>query len=86
MHWADAAYAGATDEVLVDWAENMWWSIWIRQSHVNFIGMWKKRFEKEDRKAERARLEVEAKFEEEKIEQAQREKMMGRLRRLKMSL
>ncbi|KAI8934626.1 hypothetical protein NX059_008319 [Plenodomus lindquistii] len=86
MHWADAAYAGATDEVLVDWAENMWWSIWIRQSHVNFIGMWKKRLEKEDRKAGRARLEVEAKFEEEKIEQAQKEKMMGRLRRFKMSL
>lgn len=55
MCWTDAAYAGATDEVLVHWAKEMWWCVWSRQSRVNYVGMWKRRFEKEDRKSEAAR-------------------------------
>lgn len=79
MHWAEAVHAGVTDEVLVKWAKTMWWPIWVRQSHVNFIGMWKKRFEKEDRK--------EAKrVDEEKAAEAARMKISERLSRLKMSL
>jgi hypothetical protein len=31
----------------------MWWHIWVRQSHVNYVGMWKKRFKREDWKAEK---------------------------------
>lgn len=76
MHWSAAAYAGATDEVLQKWAQTMWWHIWIRQSHVNFIGMWKKRFEKDDRKTEKARQE----------EDAAKMKILGRLQRLNASL
>ncbi|KAH7090615.1 hypothetical protein FB567DRAFT_491534 [Paraphoma chrysanthemicola] len=51
MQWMDFVYAGATDEDLTSWAEEMWQHVWVRQSHVNYVGMWKKRFEKEDRKA-----------------------------------
>ncbi|KAF2847794.1 hypothetical protein T440DRAFT_491768 [Plenodomus tracheiphilus IPT5] len=36
MHWAEAAHAGATDKALVEWAKNIWWLVWIRQSHVNY--------------------------------------------------
>lgn len=28
----------------------MWWCIWVRQAAVNYVGMWKRRFEKEDSK------------------------------------
>jgi len=52
MAWTDAQYAGATDGVLVRWAEEVWWSVWVRQCVVNYRGMWKRRFEKKE-KAER---------------------------------
>ncbi|KAF2017240.1 hypothetical protein BU24DRAFT_478321, partial [Aaosphaeria arxii CBS 175.79] len=55
MAWADS---GAEDKVLVRWVREMWWPIWMRQSRVNWVGMWKKRFEKED--ARRAKVELEA--------------------------
>lgn len=54
MAWADALYAGATEEVLVNWATEMWWPIWIRQCHVNYVGRWKRKFEKETEKDEKA--------------------------------
>lgn len=47
MCWSDS---GASDEMLKGWAKNMWWTIWVRQSRINYVGMWKKRFEKEDAK------------------------------------
>lgn len=50
MTWANAAYAGATNKVLVHWAKDMWWPVWQRQSRVNYVGMWKRKFEKEDKK------------------------------------
>lgn len=53
MAWVDSVYAGATVEALTNWAKQMWWPIWIRQSHVNYVGMWKRRFEKEDQNAEK---------------------------------
>lgn len=53
MNWADAAHAGVTDAVLVAWAREMWWHVWVRQSWRNYVGMWRKRFEREDRKVER---------------------------------
>lgn len=73
MQWTEATYAGALDKALVDWAKEMWWHIWNRQCHVNYVGMWKKRFMKEDMKAEKLRAEENAqamiKMEEEKISQ-----------------
>ncbi|KAI4637112.1 hypothetical protein J4E93_010628 [Alternaria ventricosa] len=50
MAWTDAQYAGATDGVLVRWAEEVWWSVWVRQCVVNYRGMWRRRFEKAGRK------------------------------------
>jgi len=87
MQWAAAAYAGATDKILRDWSQTMWWHIWMRQSHVNFVGMWKKRFEKEDRKAESSRQkETDAKVDEENLTEGEGAKILGRLRRLNKSL
>lgn len=48
--WTEAVYYGATDDTLVSWAKDMWWPVWVRQSHVNYVGMWKRRAEKEDKK------------------------------------
>lgn len=48
MDWAGS---GAEDAVLVKWAKEIWWHVWARQLRVNYVGMWKRRFEKEDRKA-----------------------------------
>jgi hypothetical protein len=39
--------------VLVQWAMEMWWVVWGRQCRVNYQGMWKVRFAKEDKKRER---------------------------------
>lgn len=58
MCWTDAVYAEATEHDLFEWAKHMWWPIWVRQSHVNHMGMWKRRFEKEDKK-EKVRFEAE---------------------------
>ncbi|KAL1792284.1 hypothetical protein ACET3X_008791 [Alternaria dauci] len=59
MQWTDAKHAGATDDELVQWARDMWWCIWVRQAAVNYVGMWRRRFDKEDsrkrREAEGAR-------------------------------
>jgi hypothetical protein len=82
MHWTDAVYAGATDAILVAWAKEMWWSIWIRQSNVNYTGMWKERFNKEDKKAEKARLEEEVQAKAEELVKKDREKIMRRLKML----
>jgi hypothetical protein len=94
MQWTDATYAGATDEVLVKWARDMWWSIWIRQCHTNYVGLWKTRFAKEDKKAEGMRVEEEeakrkaeeAKLKAEEMVKANREKLLGRLKVLNRSL
>lgn len=56
MCWSDS---GARDAVLVKWVQNMWWAIWIRQARVNYVGMWRKRFEKEDTKVAKVREEAE---------------------------
>jgi hypothetical protein len=45
----------------------MWWNIWVRQCVVNWRGMWAKRFEKEDAKAEKAKEAEEEKGRKEKI-------------------
>jgi hypothetical protein len=92
MNWADAAYFGATDRVLVDWAKEMWWHIWIRQSHTNYVGMWKKRFEKEDRKIEKKReddemeaKEAEAETKAKELAKTNRESVTMRLRAMNLS-
>jgi hypothetical protein len=70
MEWTAATYAGATDKVLATWARDMWWHVWIRQSHTNYVGMWKKRFEKEDRREEKKR--------DKEVERVRAEEMVGR--------
>ncbi|KAF2178712.1 hypothetical protein K469DRAFT_598713 [Zopfia rhizophila CBS 207.26] len=47
MDWADS---GASDEVLVKWAREMWWACWVRQGVRSWVGMWKRRLEREDKK------------------------------------
>jgi hypothetical protein len=86
MQWADATYAGATEQDLVKWAQEMWWIVWIRQCHVSYVGMWKKRFEKEDMKAEKMREEEEGKTRAEGMVKADKEKIKQRLERLNLSL
>jgi hypothetical protein len=88
QQWTDAVYAGATDVDLVRWASEMWWCVWVRQAAVNYVGMWKKRFGKEDERVMRAGVEVEmGKREEEEslvVEASgeRMEKVRGRLARL----
>jgi hypothetical protein len=45
MAWADCE-APESVLVLVTWATEMWWPVWVRQCHVNYVGMWKRKFEK----------------------------------------
>jgi hypothetical protein len=54
MAWADTE---VEDKVLVDWAREMWWPIWVRQCHVNYVGMWKRKFEKAEAKEAKKRME-----------------------------
>jgi hypothetical protein len=86
INWTDATHAGATDAVLINWAREMWWHAWIRQSHTNYVGLWKRRFEKEDRKAEKEREVEKARAKAEEMAKADRERIMGRLRMLNMGL
>lgn len=84
MRWMDS---GAGDKVLVEWVREVWWAVWVRQSWVNYVGMWKRRFEKEDRKKEREKEKMqeegveraEAKRREEEV-LARKEKILGRLK------
>lgn len=92
MNWADATYLSATDRVLLDWAKEMWWHMWIKQSHTNYVGMWNKKFEKEDRGKERQReeekmkaKELEAKNKAEELVKANKERIMMRLKAMNMS-
>jgi hypothetical protein len=90
MHWTDATYAGATDQVLVDWVEKMWWHIWMRQSHTNYVGMWKHKFARDDQKAEKKKVEgerrVDVKKKVEEMAMSSRDKIMTRLRVLNNDL
>jgi hypothetical protein len=68
----------------------MWWCIWVRQAAVNYVGMWKRRFEKEDSKKTReveSEKDVELK-EVPKVEvvEDRPEKVRGRLNRLNAGL
>ena len=67
MDWTSAKYLGASDQILIEWAKEMWWHTWIRQSHTNYVGMWKKRLKKEDSKAEKRRAEEEMRTKSEKL-------------------
>lgn len=86
MQWTDAIDAGATEQDLVKWAETMWWHVWIRQSHTNYVGMWKKRFEKVDRKAEKKRAEEEVASKAADVAEKEKSKIMARLGRVNASL
>lgn len=86
MQWTDAKDAGATEQDLVQWAEDMWWHIWIRQSHINYVGMWKRRFEKEDKKTEKKRVEEEAASKATKVAEMEKSKIVSRLGRVNASL
>jgi hypothetical protein len=51
MCWSDSIIG---DGALVEWVKRAWEPIWWRQSRVNYVGMWKHRFEREDAKAAKA--------------------------------
>jgi hypothetical protein len=59
MRWTDAQYAGATDDELIQWAREAWWCIWMRQAAVNYVGLWKRRFRREDDKKAKAAQSLE---------------------------
>jgi hypothetical protein len=97
MHWTDATYAGATDEVLVDWVEKMWWHIWMRQSHTSHVGMWKHKFARDDLKVEKKKKkkeneiekstdDVKTKIEEMAMSMSSKDKILARLKVLNSSL
>lgn len=97
LYWRDAVEAGFKEEGLVKWAQDMWWTIWVRQCVVNWRGMWAKRFEKEDAKTEKAKKAEEERAEKERIEEEERvkaeelvrahkRKIMGRLEGLNRTL
>jgi len=71
---------------LIQWAEDMWWHIWIRQSHTNYVGMWKRRFEKEDKKAEKKRVEEVAMSKAAEVAEVEKSKIVARLGRMNASL
>lgn len=85
MDWTVARYLGASDQILVEWAKEMWWHTWIRQSYTNYVGMWKKGFEKEDRKAEKKRAEEEMRTKSEKSVEAEEERITAKLKALNLS-
>jgi len=37
-------------EVLVTWVKEMWWVVRGRQWRINWVGLWRKRMEREDKK------------------------------------
>lgn len=82
MAWADTE---VEDKVLVDWAREMWWPIWVRQCHVNYVGMWKRKFEKAEAKEAKKKTEVgdswlraeEAENEMEMMRKQQEERQRG---------
>ncbi|XPS72300.1 hypothetical protein M3J09_004467 [Ascochyta lentis] len=90
LQWRDAIARGFGEGALVQWARDVWWCVWVRQCVVNWRGMWARRFEKEDVKAEKARVEEEELVEKESAQREFRakaeelvrknkEKMLGRL-------
>ena len=83
MCWSDC---GVRDEILVSWVQEMWWGIWVRQAWVNYVGMWKRRFEKEDEKGKKQKKDEEAgKALEEKEQrdmEAKRQRILKRLEAL----
>jgi hypothetical protein len=86
MHWTDATFAGATEVALMNWAKEMWWHIWIRQSHTNYVGMWKKRFEMEDKKVEKKKQEKQEENRAEALKKAEKEEILARLEVVNMRL
>ena len=84
MNWVDSE---ASDEILISWAKEMWWCVWVRQCWVNYTGMWKSRFAKEDEKLAREKesTEEEGKSKgETKIKGENREKREKILERLRL--
>lgn len=97
LQWRDAIAAGCSEGELVQWAQELWWVVWVRQCVVNWRGMWAKRFEKEDAKAEKARKaeververekqEGEARARAEELDKLRNEKVLGRLKALNQAL
>lgn len=76
MNWADAEVEEAD---LVKWTQDMWWPVWARQFRTNYVGMWKKRMEKEDKNAEAKKLEEKKKTTEQSEANENMGKLMNRL-------
>ncbi|RMZ71315.1 hypothetical protein GMOD_00005850 [Pyrenophora seminiperda CCB06] len=50
MRWIDAIYSGATGTDLIDWARDMWWRVWVRQTRWHYVQHWRSIMEEEDKK------------------------------------
>ncbi|KAH6618620.1 hypothetical protein C7974DRAFT_426890 [Boeremia exigua] len=83
LQWREAVEAGSSDAELAEWAQAMWWVVWVRQCVVNWRGMWAKRFEKEDVRAEKARVEG---MREEEVIRCEKEVVRRRLEGLNRAL
>lgn len=80
--WQDS---GVQEEVLANWLKKVWWGVWERQGLINFVGMWKRRLEKEETKREKERLRTEqARLEREETNKGEnrRAKILERLKRV----
>ena len=74
LQWLDAIESGFSEQGLVEWAREMWWTVWVRQCVVNWRGLWAKRFEKEDMEVEKVRKNAEEATERARVEEEIREK------------
>jgi hypothetical protein len=79
MSWMES---GAEDHILLKWGKEMWWAAWTRQHHVNFVGMWKRRLEEEDKEMENGKLKHEEMVKIAKEKDEWRTKVMRRLRQV----
>ena len=73
--------------MLVEWVQGMWGKVWVRQGAANWVGMWRRRFEKEgkgkEKKEGKERQEKEERKREEEIRERRKEEEMEERRKEK---
>lgn len=83
LRWSES---GVQERLLVEWVRGMWGKVWVRQGAANWVGMWRRRFEKEGEKrrveeGKRREEEMKERKKEEEMNE-RREKILERLRRV----
>ncbi|KAK3215439.1 hypothetical protein GRF29_19g3276939 [Pseudopithomyces chartarum] len=80
LRWSES---GVQERLLVEWVRGMWGKVWVRQGAANWVGMWRRRFEKE---GEKRRVEEGKRREEEMKERKKEEEMNERREKILESL